>query len=144
MATHISTYLFTVVPTTLFSEFFELSGERIAAVNGLVFYGFQWLQYLVVILLAWRQFPQLLIFPIVHYCLSLGLGFGYPSEMLLAPGFLWICLFSLARSSVPWPLVFVAFFGLVFSHEAAEPSALLVIAFAWIRHRHACTSLQSA
>ena len=58
LATRISTYLFTVVPTALFSEFFELSGERIAAVNGLVFYGIQWLQYLVIILPAWRQFPD--------------------------------------------------------------------------------------
>jgi len=134
LETRLSTYVLTVVPTTFFSNMFELSGDQIAVVNGLIFYGVQWLQYLIVVLLAWRQFPQLLIFPIVQYGLSLGLGFGYPSEMLLAPGFFWICLFSLARSSVPWPLVIAAFLGLVFSHEAAEPTALLVVAFAWIRH----------
>jgi hypothetical protein len=135
LATRASTYVFTVVPTAFFSDAFGLSGEHIAAVNGLAFYGVQWIQYLIVVLLAWRQFPQLLIFPILQYGLSTGLGFGFPSEILLAPGFLWICLFALIRNPVPWPLLYVAFAGLAFSHELALPSALLVLAFSWRRQR---------
>jgi hypothetical protein len=135
LVTRATTYVFTVVPTAFLSNTFGLSGEHIAAVNGLTFYGFQWIQYLIVVVLAWRQFPQLLIFPILQYGLSTGLGFGFPSEMLLAPGFFWICLFALIRKPVPWPLLYVAFAGLVFSHELAIPSALLVLAFSWRRQR---------
>jgi hypothetical protein len=135
LATRASTYVFTVVPTAFSSEVFGLSGEHIAAVNGLTFYGVQWIQYLIVVVLAWRQFPQLLLFPILQYGLSTGLGFGFPSEILLAPGFFWICLFALIRKPVPWPLLYMSFAGLLFSHELAIPSALLVLAFSWRRQR---------
>jgi hypothetical protein len=135
LATRASTYVFTVVPAEFLSNAFELSGEHIAAVNGLTFYGVQWIQYLLVVLLAWRQFPHLLIYPILQYGLSTGLGFGFPSEILLAPGFFWICLFSLVRRPVPWALLCVSFAGLVFSHELAIPSALLILAFNSRRRR---------
>jgi hypothetical protein len=133
LATRASTYAFTVIPSEFLSKVLELSGEHIAAVNGFTFYSVQWIQYLLVVLLAWRQFPHLLIYPILQYGLSTGLGFGYPSEILLAPGFFWICLFSLIRTQVPWALLCVAFAGLVFSHELAIPSALLILAFNWRR-----------
>jgi hypothetical protein len=135
LATRASTYVLTVVPTAFISDLFDLSGEHIAAVNGLTFYGVQWIQYLVVVVLAWRQFPRLLVFPILQYGLSTGLAFGFPSEILLAPGFFWICLFALIRKPMPWPLLYVAFAGLFFSHELAMPSALLVLAFTWRRQR---------
>jgi hypothetical protein len=69
-------------------------GEHITAVSRLRFYGFQWIQHLIVVVLAWPQFPQLLIFSILQYGLSTGLGFGFPSEILLAPGFFLICVFA--------------------------------------------------
>jgi hypothetical protein len=135
LLTRSSIYILTVVPAEFFSSNFRLSGEQIAAVNAATFYGIQLAQYLILLILAWRQFPQLLIFPILQYGLSTGIGFGFPSEILLAPGFFWICMFALIRTPVPWFVVSFAFTGLVFSHELAVPSALLVVAFAWRRHR---------
>jgi len=135
LATRASTYVLTVVPTELLSSGLSLSGEQIAALNGAIFYGVQLGQYIVLLLLAWRRFPGLLIFPILQYGLSTGLGFGFPSEMLLAPGFFWICQLALSRTPICWPIVYLAFAGLTFSHELALPSAVLVVAFAWYRRR---------
>jgi hypothetical protein len=135
LATRASVYVLTVVPTELLSNGLSLSGEQIAALNGAIFYGVQLGQYVVSLVLVWRQCPRLLIFPILQYGLSTGLGFGFPSEMLLAPGFFWICQLALSRASIRWPIVYFAFAGLTFSHELALPSAVLVVAFAWYRHR---------
>ncbi|HET9394451.1 MAG TPA: hypothetical protein VFO36_00225, partial [Nitrospiraceae bacterium] len=136
IATRASIYILTVVPSAFVDGVFNLSGDHVAAVNGFTFYGVQWIQYLIVVMLAWRQFPHLLIFPLLQYALSTGLGFGFPSEILLAPGFLWICLFALIRQPVPWLLLCAAFAGLCFSHELSIPSALLVLAFSWLKQRH--------
>jgi hypothetical protein len=133
--TRASIYVLTVVPVAFVSGILDLTGEQIAAVNGLTFYGLQWLQYLVVVWMAWRRFPHLLVFPVAQYGLSLGLGFGFPSEILLSPGFFWICLFSLMYRPVPWILLITAFAGLVFSHEFAFAGVILILAFAWLKYR---------
>ena len=135
LLTRASTYVLTVLPTAFVSDIFRLSGAQIAAVNGLTFYGLQWLQYFILLRMAWRRFPHLLFFPIAQYGLSLGLGFGFPTEILLAPGFFWICMFSLICRPIPGTLLVAAFAGLVFSHELAIPAAILVLVFAWMQYR---------
>jgi hypothetical protein len=53
------------------------------------------------------------------------MGFGFPSEILLAPGFLWIALFMIVKNRVLSILFLLSLAGLVFSHELAFPSALV-------------------
>lgn len=127
LPTRIVTYLLTVMPTEFIAESWALSGSQIASVNGLFFYGFQLVQFMIVVKLAWRRFSNLLIFPVAQYAFSTALGFGFPSEILVAPGFFWICMFCLLRRRVPLVLFAVSFAGLVFSHELALLGALLVV-----------------
>jgi len=70
LPTRISTYLFTVVPTECVLQIWKLTGSEIAVVNGLTFYGFQLIQFLIVVGLAWPRFSRLLIFPVIliHVC----------------------------------------------------------------------------
>ena len=97
LPTRISTYLFTVVPTELVLQIWKLTGSEIAGVNALTFYGFQLIQFLIVVALAWPRHAQFLIFPVAQYAFSTLLGLGFPSEALLEPGFFWICAFCLLR-----------------------------------------------
>lgn len=127
LPTRIVTYLLTVMPTEFIAESWPLSGSQIASVNGLFFYGFQLVQFMIVVKLAWRRFPSLLIFPVAQYAFSTALGFGFPSEILVAPGFFWICMFCLLRRRVPLILFAISFAGLVFSHELALLGAILVV-----------------
>jgi hypothetical protein len=130
-----ATYFFTVIPTELVERTWRLSGEQIASVNAIFFYGLPLVQFFVVVALAWRRFPHLLIFPVMQYAFSLALGFGFPSEMLIAPGFFWICLFLLLsrQFSISW--FAISFAGLVFSHEMALLGAALVVCWAWYQWR---------
>jgi hydrogenase-4 membrane subunit HyfE len=75
--------------------------------------------------LVWRRYPQYLVFPAAQYALSTALGYGFPSEILLAPGFLWIALFVIVTKRAPSILFLAVFIGLVFSHELAVPAAIV-------------------
>jgi hypothetical protein len=61
-------------------------------------------------------------------------GFGFPSEILLAPGFLWICcaLLLLGRGDGVW--FYVSLTALLLCHELALPSAV-VVAWTAIKQR---------
>jgi hypothetical protein len=130
LPTRVSTYLFTVIPTELIAHWLALTGSEVAAVNGLVFYGFQLAQLVVVVLLAGRRFASLLIFPVAQYALSNALGIGFPSEALLAPGFFWICIFCLMHRPLPKTIFGLSFLSLMFSHEIAIPAAMFVVFWA--------------
>lgn len=134
LPTRVATFLYSVIPTELVSEIFDLSGSQIAIVNGVFFYGFHLAQFIVVTALAWRV-PHLLIFPVVQYAISTALGFGFPSEILAAPGFFWICTFSLLRRPVPVTLFAASFTGLVFTHELALLGAVLIFLWAWAERK---------
>jgi hypothetical protein len=120
-------YTITVIPTEWIGRWLDLSPLRIADLNGFIFYFVPALQFAAACTLVWRHNPQFLIFPTAQYILSTSLGFGFPSEILLAPGFLWICLFLILGNNIPSMLFLVSLLGLVFSHELAIPSALIVV-----------------
>lgn len=139
-----ATYVLTVVPTWIITDTFSLAGRQTAFVNGLIFNVIPVLQFAVVIALAWRRYPGLLIFPLAQYAFATGMGFGFVSEMALAPGFFWICLFLLLRRPLPIVPFALSYAGLVFSHELAIPGALLIAAFAWWQARNEDTAFKRA
>lgn len=127
LTTRLSTYLLTVLPTEAICDAVSCTGSQIAVVNGAVFYLVPVLQFAYLVHIARQRFPALLFFPLAQYAFALGLGFGFPSEILLAPGFFWICLFSILQRPLPlYPLIF-SFAGLVFSHELALAAAAIVL-----------------
>jgi len=127
LADRISVYITTVIPTEWLGQAFHLSPLGIADLNGFIFYMVPALQFLVAMTLVWRSNPQYLLFPISQYILSSSLSFGFPTEILLAPGFLWICLFLTSSGRVPGFAFLISLCGLVFSHELALPSAMVAI-----------------
>jgi len=126
LATRATTYVSTVAPTMWIASSLHLSPLSIASLNGFIFYLVPAIQFAIGCGLIWKSHPKFLIFPIVQYAASSAMGFGYPSEILLSPGFLWISLFLILKRqefSVPF---FLSFVGLLFSHELAAPSAVIV------------------
>lgn len=125
IAARASTYLFTVVPAHVLKAMFNLSPLELTKLNAFTFYGLQVIQFIIACGLVWRRQPTLLMFPVASFVFLNSLGYGFPSEILLAPGFLWICLFLIARGK-PFSLGYaVSFAALVFSHELALPAALV-------------------
>jgi hypothetical protein len=130
IAARFTVYITTVVPTEWIGWGLHLSPVAIADLNGFIFYLVPTLLYVGACTLVWRRNPRYLIFPAAQYILSTSLGFGYPSEILLAPGFLWICLFLTLGDRTPNVLFFISLLALIFSHELAIPSALVAILLA--------------
>jgi hypothetical protein len=130
IAPRIAVYITTVVPTEWIAWGLHLSPLAIADLNGFIFYLVPTLLYVGACTLVWRRSPQYLVFPVAQYILSTSLGFGYPSEILLAPGFLWICLFLTLGDRTPNVFFFISLLGLIFSHELAIPSAFVAILLA--------------
>jgi hypothetical protein len=125
IADRATVWLLTVEPTALLSQSLALGPLAIAAVNGLVFYAVPALLFAVAVALVWRSHPRYLVFPLVTYVFGTSLGYGFPSEILLAPGFLWIAAFLVLKGRIGIGFV-AAMAGLLFSHELAVPSALVV------------------
>jgi hypothetical protein len=142
LETRSAIYLLSVVPTQFLAETFQLTGREIAALNGFLFSAIPVAQLAVVLGLAWRRHPGLLIFPVAQYAFATGMGFGFPSEIMLAPGFFWICMFLLLRRPVPVVAFVLSYAGLVFCHELAIPAALVIGGFAWAQGRTYHKSLQ--
>lgn len=78
----------TVAPTLWVSEALHLTPLAISALNGFLFYLVPAATFAIARALVWRTNPKLLLFPIAQYVLSSALGYGFPSQILLAPGFL--------------------------------------------------------
>jgi hypothetical protein len=126
-------YLFTVAPSEWLTHALNLSPMQTAAVNGFIFYAAPLLQFAIACAMAWRAHPAALMFPVANYVFASLLGYGFPSEILLAPGFLWIALFSLLGTK-RFPLgYFIGVVALAFTHELAFP-AVLIAAFAGYAH----------
>lgn len=122
-------YYTTVWPTYLLSQSLHLSPLQISDVNTLFFYGWPVLTFALACAMVWRSHPKYIFFPVAQFALSSAFCYGFPSEIILAPGFLWICLFLLLRSG-PIRLLFLPpFLALVFCHELALPAAM---AAAWL------------
>ena len=130
IAARFTVYITTVVPTEWIGWELHLSPVAVADLNGFIFYLVPTLLYVGACTLVWRRNPRYLIFPATQYILSTSLGFGYPSEILLAPGFLWICLLLTLGDRTPNVLFFISLLALIFSHELAIPSALVAILLA--------------
>lgn len=128
----LAVYLLTAYPSYLASQVWSLSPLEITAVNGLLFYAIPIFQFALATFLMWRQYPQYLLFPIAQYCLTAVFGFGFPSEILLAPGFLWICCALLLRDGRDGVWFYVSLTALLLCHELALPAAVVI---AWIAIR---------
>lgn len=129
----VAVYLLTVLPTAWVSEWARLAPLEIARLNGFVFYFVPLVQYLSACALVWRRQAWLLCFPIATFVFGSALGFGYPSEILLSPGFLWLALFALHRWSVFHPLFSLGVSGLLLSHEASAAAAIVAVRIAYVR-----------
>jgi hypothetical protein len=131
LSTRVATYVTVVVPTELAEGTFRLSGPQTAMLYGFIFNLVPLAQFAACVALAWRRYPELLLFPVAQYAFATGLGFGFMSETLIGPGFFWICFFLILRRPLALPLFAVCFAGLMFSHELLVPSALMIAIFAW-------------
>jgi len=128
-------YLTTALPSYWISRALHLSPLATADLTGFILYLVPTLQYAAACALVWRSAPRYLIYPAAQYALSTAMGFGFPSEILLSPGFLWICVFLTAGRHRPGPLFLISLFGLAFSHELAIPSVLVAVFLAVRRLR---------
>jgi hypothetical protein len=135
IATRATAYVTTVLPTSLAASLLDLTPVEIGRLNGFIFYFVQALQFAIACALVWRSHPQYLIFPTAQYAFSTILGFGFPSEILLAPGFLWIALFLALKGRAVSIWFAICFVALVFSHELALPAALVAGYAGWRQAR---------
>jgi hypothetical protein len=132
IAARATVYLTTVVPTQAIAHLFDLGPLAIARFNGFIFFGLPGLLFALGARLVWRDRPDLLYFLILQALTGFALCFGFPSEILIAPGLLWIALFLATRSGISVPFM-LAYSALVFCHELALPAVLVTATFAWRR-----------
>ncbi len=132
IAARSTVYLLTVVPTSWLHALFHFEPAGLAIVNGIFYFLLPVLQYAVACALVWRIRPELLSFLALQFALVLCLSFGFPTEIYLAPGFLWICLFLIATNRSSGLLFYCSYVALIFCHELTIFSAVLV---AWLGFR---------
>ncbi len=130
IAARFTPYALTVWPVLKISHLFHLVPTQIALANCLLFYGCQAGLTLWSYWLAWRTEPRLLVFPVVQTILFSLQGWGFPSELLLAPGILWVILLTAVKNSGPNAVFIAGFAALVFTHELALPAALVAAGLA--------------
>jgi hypothetical protein len=132
-----------VLPTECLTNVFHLTGRQIAVAYGFIFNFVQAAQFAICVALAWRRHSGLLIFLIAEYAFAGVLGFGFMSEVLIGPGFFWICLFLAMRRPFPLAWFAISFAGLVFSHELMLTSAVMVAVFAWSQRERCRAGVES-
>lgn len=125
-----TTYALTVVPTGLVAQNFGLSPHQIVPLNALFFYGAQFALYAASLWSAARFNAQYVVYPLLLFVSITFTALGFPSEILLSPGLMWIALFETARAKRLTLLSWLAYLGLVFSHELAIPAAVVIAALA--------------
>jgi len=128
-------YALIVFPSEFISVNLSLSPMMTTKVYALIFFAVPILQFCIIMRLAWAKHSRLLIFPVLQYLLSNGFGYGFPSEALFSPGFMWICLFLIIRNQSLSASFFLSFLALCFTHEVAIPSALVIAVFASLQVR---------
>jgi uncharacterized membrane protein len=134
IAARSTVYALTVVPTSWLQGIFHFEPGDLAIVNGVFYFLLPALQYAVACALVWRIRPELLSFLALQFALVLCLSFGFPTEIYLAPGFLWICLFLIATGRSGGLPFYCSYVALIFCHELTVFSAMLV---AWLSFRSA-------
>jgi len=132
----LTVYLATVLPTAFIYEAFGLSGSDLAKLYSFEFDFVVLIQYVILAIIAWKRFPGLLLFPVIAFSFAVGLGYGFPSEMIIASSFFWICMFSLTFAKVPFMLLSISFVALVFSHELSIFGAILILLYTYTRSRN--------
>lgn len=125
IAARFTTYALTVWPILKFSQAFNLAPTEITVANCLQFYGLQVVLTLWGYWLAMKVNSRFLVFPVTQTVLFSLLGWGFPSELLLGPGILWIILLVAVKNRGPTALFLVGFAALIFTHELALPAALI-------------------
>lgn len=125
IAARFTTYALTVWPVLKFSQAFNLAPTEIAVANCLQFYGLQVVLTLWAYWLARQVNSRFLVFPVTQTVLFSLLGWGFPSELLLGPGILWIILFVAVKNRGPTLVFLAGFAALVFTHELALPAAMV-------------------
>ena len=131
----VTIYITTAAPTQWATQTFHLSPMAVADLNGFVFFSAPVILFAIACGLVWRSQPRYLIFPVVQYAFSSSLGFGFPSEIALAPGFLWIALFLILQNRILHVGTFACLLGLIFTHELSIAPAVLVLAIAVVQQR---------
>ncbi|MET0546874.1 MAG: hypothetical protein ABWZ40_11230 [Caulobacterales bacterium] len=135
IAARLTVYGLTVAPTAWLAQLFDWAPVTISRVNGFLFYAVPALQMAIAFALVWRKHAAYLLFPVAQYAFFSALSFGFPSEILLAPGFLWIALFLVLTERAFSVSFVLCFFGAVFAHELAIPAAL-VAGYLALRQTH--------
>lgn len=120
-------YVLTVPVTQFIASSFQLKPLATADINGLFYYAIPLILNCIALRMAWQRGPRYLAFPIAQYVFASSLIFGFPSEITLAPGFLWICAFLLIGHRRLGALFAISFAGLIFTHELAIPSAVVLL-----------------
>ncbi|MBN3767173.1 hypothetical protein [Burkholderia sp. Ac-20365] len=130
IAARFTTYALTVWPVLKFSQAFSLTPAEIAVVNCVQFYGIQVALTIWAYWLARKVNPRYLVFPVTQTVLFSLQAWGFPSELLLGPGILWVILLLAVRDQGVSALFLTGFAALVFTHELALPTALIAGVFA--------------
>src|SRR5271165_3335429 len=97
IAARASTYVLTVAPSQWAMNVFHLSPMAVASANGFFYYLCPLILFATACALVQNKYSQFIVFPVAQYALSSSMGYGFPSEIALSPGFLWICLFLILR-----------------------------------------------
>jgi len=110
-------FLFTAAPVWLANKLFHMQGIPLVRLYSFVFSLVILLQLIAVYKLAGKNHRNLLLFPLLGYVLGPALGYGFPSEMMLSPGFFWICLFLLIQDKSNLIYFYISETLLLFTHE---------------------------
>ena len=125
-----TTYALTVWPTFEIGRFAHLTPAQFADLNCFIFYGLQIIITALTYYYAAKIRKNILIYPASQTIIFSLLCWGFPSELLLAPGMLWGILL-LATKKDGFSVAFLSgFAALVFTHELALPAALIAGVFA--------------
>ncbi len=129
-------YALIIHPAETLSGFFNLTPMATTKLYTLFFFALPILQFAAIIKIAWRNHAVLLIFPVLQYILSLSFAYGFPSESIFAPGFMWICLFLVLTGRTTSVFFMTSFLLLCFTHEVAIFSAIVVAVYALMTVRN--------
>ncbi|HWU03561.1 MAG TPA: hypothetical protein VN222_12550 [Novosphingobium sp.] len=138
IAARATVYVLTVWPVEQAQNWWHFVPHQLAVMNAVSFYGVPMALFCLACRLAWMADRRLMIFPLIQCLLGDFLAWGFPSELLLGSGLLWVALLLLAGKQRPGIGFWLAYVALVFTHELALPAALICAAvalhFVAVRH----------
>lgn len=111
-----SALITTVIPTYAASILLKFSGAYLVGFYAFLFNFIILLQFSILYFIM-RKNRNYMILPILGYIFGPVLGYGFPSEAMLAPGFFWICVTTATRERfLPW-IFYPSYALLLFTHE---------------------------